>query len=153
MSIFKKKDNPDKYHCKTIGDLLSSIASAFMMASAKNMAVSDEVQKKANIQAALMHYLNEHNIALLLNDNNIDKLRDGIINKMLPSLDKHYIIYLEPTADKQDIIWGLSYRPDGGKANEVVPQANGWLSQLNQATIFELIKKFMPNAPTATVQQ
>lgn len=153
MSIFKKKDNADKYHCKTIGDLLTSIASAFMMASAKNMAVSDPEKKKAGIQAALMPYLNENNIALLLNDENIEKLRAAIINRALPSLDKHYIIYLEPTGDKGDVVWGLSYRPEGGKPNEVVPQATGYLSQLNQATLFELIKKFMPHAPADAVQQ
>lgn len=153
MSIFNRKNKEDRYHFKGFIPLAMEAASTFLKVVAKNTVVSEPEKRKENYQAAFMPFLNEHNIALLLNDENIEKLRDAIINKALPSLDKHYIIYLEPTADKGDVVWGLSYRPEGGKPNEVVTQAAGYLSQLNQATLFELIKKFMPHAPTATVQQ
>lgn len=139
----------NKYQYDTFGELVGALISSFMMAKAKTVMASKQ-QQAEEVKAALAPYLNMHNIGLLVNDANIEKARRLVIDKGLPALDAHYIIDLEPTADRKDIIWRLSERPDGPTDHEVLPVSHGFISQIDQYSIYHIIAKFLPNGQQPT---
>lgn len=130
-----------------IGSLMGALVATAGMTFMRTKAMPKEKHADA-WKDTLMPFFNPHNIALLINDKNIAFVRAAIIEKVLPALDKDYLLWLEPTPDKTDIMAKVQYRPNGPESMPADHWA-GWLSQLDQDSIFELILKFMPtNAGT-----